>query len=145
VKTLELGEQQVTTKDKASLRIGVHATYRFVDAPKAVRAAKDPVDLLRNELRLALRAAVRARTLDALQDDESAINAEISAYLCGRFAEIGIEVRDIGVETFDLSDDAQHLRGEDLETLERITDKVGNMSVYGSLYGVLNELVRLKL
>ena len=35
------------------------------------------------------------------------------------------------------------LRLKELETLERITDKIGNISVYGGLDGVLNDLVRM--
>ncbi|MEO1035265.1 MAG: slipin family protein [Pseudomonadota bacterium] len=36
------------------------------------------------------------------------------------------------------------LRLKELETLEKITDKVGNISVYGGLDAVLNDLVRMK-
>ena len=35
------------------------------------------------------------------------------------------------------------LRLKELETLEKITDKIGNVSVYGGLDGVLNDLVRM--
>lgn len=35
------------------------------------------------------------------------------------------------------------LRLKELETLEKITDKIGNISVYGGLDGVLNDLVRM--
>ena len=37
---------------------------------------------------------------------------------------------------------ALHLK--ELETLEKVTEKIGNISVYGGLDGVLNELVRIK-
>ena len=36
------------------------------------------------------------------------------------------------------------LRLKELETLEKITDKIGNISVYGGLDSVLNDLVRMK-
>ncbi|MEL7313218.1 MAG: slipin family protein, partial [Pseudomonadota bacterium] len=36
------------------------------------------------------------------------------------------------------------LRLKELETLEKITDKIGNISVYGGLDAVLNDLVRMK-
>jgi regulator of protease activity HflC (stomatin/prohibitin superfamily) len=36
------------------------------------------------------------------------------------------------------------LRLKELETLEKVTDKVGNISVYGGLDSVLNDLVRMK-
>ena len=43
-----------------------------------------------------------------------------------------------------MESNAVALRLKELETLERVTEKVGNLSVYGGLDGVLNELVRLK-
>ena len=36
------------------------------------------------------------------------------------------------------------LRLKELETLEKVTENVGNLSVYGGLDSVLNELVHLK-
>jgi hypothetical protein len=36
------------------------------------------------------------------------------------------------------------LRLKELEALEKVADKVGNISVFGGLDGVLNELVRIK-
>ena len=43
-----------------------------------------------------------------------------------------------------MESNAVALRLKELETLEKVTEKVGNLSVYGGLDGVLNELVRLK-
>jgi regulator of protease activity HflC (stomatin/prohibitin superfamily) len=36
------------------------------------------------------------------------------------------------------------LRLKELEALEKVTEKIGNISVFGGLDGVLNELVRIK-
>ncbi len=36
------------------------------------------------------------------------------------------------------------LRLKELEALEKVTEKIGTLSVYGGLDGVLNELVRIK-
>jgi regulator of protease activity HflC (stomatin/prohibitin superfamily) len=36
------------------------------------------------------------------------------------------------------------LRLKELEALEKVTEKIGTISVYGGLDGVLNELVRIK-
>lgn len=43
-----------------------------------------------------------------------------------------------------MESNAVALRLKELETLEKVTEKVGTLSVYGGLDGVLNELVRLK-
>lgn len=42
-----------------------------------------------------------------------------------------------------MEDNPVALRLKELETLERITDKIGNISVYGGLEGVLQNLVKL--
>jgi regulator of protease activity HflC (stomatin/prohibitin superfamily) len=43
-----------------------------------------------------------------------------------------------------MESNAVALRLRELETLERVTENVGSLSVYGGLDGVMNELVRLK-
>ena len=43
-----------------------------------------------------------------------------------------------------MESNAVALRLKELETLEKVTEKVGNLSVYGGLDGVLNELISLK-
>ena len=186
VKTLEVQGQEILTRDKVSLRVNLTATYRFVDAEKAVRAAKDPLDHLYKEIQFGLRAAVGTRTLDALLEDKAAIDRVVADRVVERFAEIGISVEGVGVKDIILPGDMKGLLGKvveaekaaqanvirrreetnatrsllntakvmesntvalrlkELETLEKITEKVGSLSVYGGLDGVLNELVRLK-
>ena len=186
VKTLDVQGQEILTRDKVSLRVNLTATYRFVDAEKAARAAKDPLDHLYKEIQFGLRAAVGTRTLDALLEDKSVIDRIVAERVGERFAEIGIAVDSVGVKDIILPGDMKDLLGKvveaekaaqanvirrreetnatrsllntakvmesnavalrlkELETLEKVTEKVGNLSVYGGLDGVLNELVRLK-
>ena len=186
VKTLDVQGQEILTRDKVSLRVNLTASYRFVDAEKAVRAAKDPLDHLYKEMQFGLRAAVGTRTLDALLEDKSVIDRIVAERVGDRFADIGIAVDSVGVKDIILPGDMKHLLGKvveaekaaqanvirrreetnatrsllntakvmesnavalrlkELETLEKVTEKVGNLSVYGGLDGVLNELVRLK-
>ncbi len=186
VKTLEVQGQEILTRDKVSLRVNLTATYRYVDAEKAVRAAKDPLDHLYKEIQFGLRAAVGTRTLDALLEDKAAIDRAVAQRVVDRFAGIGIAVEGVGVKDIILPGDMKVLLGKvveaekaaqanvirrreetnatrsllntakvmesnavalrlkELETLEKITEKVGSLSVYGGLDGVLNEMVRLK-
>ena len=186
VKTLEVQGQEILTRDKVSLRVNLTATYRYVDAERAVRAAKDPLDHLYKEIQFGLRAAVGTRTLDALLEDKAAIDRAVAERVVERFAGIGIAVEGVGVKDIILPGDMKMLLGKvveaekaaqanvirrreetnatrsllntakvmesnavalrlkELETLEKITEKVGSLSVYGGLDGVLNELVRLK-
>ena len=59
VKTLDVQGQEILTRDKVSLRVNLTATYRFADALKAVRAAKDPLDHLYKEIQFGLRGCGR--------------------------------------------------------------------------------------
>lgn len=43
-----------------------------------------------------------------------------------------------------MEDNPVALRLKELETLEKVTEKIGSISVYGGLEGVLSELVRIK-
>src|SRR5690606_23805905 len=109
VKTLEVQGQEILTKDKVSLRINVTATYQFVDAAKAVRAVKDPLDHLYKETQFGLRAAVGTRTLGALLEDKTAIDREVAAHVLEHFAEIGLAVRSVGVKDIVLPGEMREL------------------------------------
>jgi regulator of protease activity HflC (stomatin/prohibitin superfamily) len=186
VQTLEVGGQEILTKDKVGLRINVTANYQFENVLKAVQAAKDPLDFLYKEIQFGLRAAVGTRTLDALLEDKVAIDHVVFDHVHDKFAELGIQVRGIGVKDIILPGDMKDILGKvveaekvaqanvirrreetnatrsllntakvmennpvalrlkELEALEKVTEKIGTLSVYGGLDGVLNELVRIK-
>ncbi len=186
VRALEIGGQEILTKDKVALRINLTANYQFTDAAKAAMAAQDPLDFLYKEMQFGLRAAVGTRTLDALLEDKGAVDKEVFEDVHDKFANIGIEVRGIGIKDIILPGDMKEtlrkvveaekvaqanvirrreetnatrsllntakvmednptaLRLKELETLEKVTEKVGNISVYGGLDGVLDQLVRIK-
>lgn len=186
VQTLEVSGQEILTRDKVSLRINLTATYQLIDAEKAVRTIKDPIDHLYKEVQFGLRGAVGTRILDTLLEDKSAIDTSVADHLKARFEAIGITVHSVGVKDIILPGDMKDLLGKvveaekaaqanvirrreetnatrsllntakvmetnevalrlkELETLEKITEKIGNISVYGGLDSVLNDLVRMK-
>jgi regulator of protease activity HflC (stomatin/prohibitin superfamily) len=186
VQTLEVGGQEILTKDKVGLRINLTANYQFDNVLTAVHAAKDPLDFLYKEIQFGLRAAVGTRTLDALLEDKGVVDEVVFDHVHGKFAEIGIKVRGIGVKDIILPGDMKEILGKvveaekaaqanvirrreetnatrsllntakvmensptalrlkELEALEKVTEKIGTISVYGGLDGVLNELVRIK-
>jgi regulator of protease activity HflC (stomatin/prohibitin superfamily) len=186
IQTLEVGGQEILTKDKVGLRINLTANYELENVLTAVQAAKDPLDFLYKEIQFGLRAAVGTRTLDALLEDKGAVDQVVFDFVHDKFAEIGIKVRGIGVKDIILPGDMKEILGKvveaekvaqanvirrreetnatrsllntakvmennptalrlkELEALEKVTEKIGTISVYGGLDGVLNELVRIK-
>lgn len=186
IKSLEVQGQEILTKDKVALRINVTATYQYVDAAKAFRMAKDPLDQLYKEIQFGLRAAVGTRKLDALLEDKTAIDGDVADHLGARFAEMGLSVISVGVKDIILPGDMKDLLGKvveaekaaqanvirrreetnatrsllntakvmesnavalrlkELETLEKITENVGDLSVVGGLDALMNGLVNIK-
>ena len=186
IMTLEVGGQEILTKDKVGLRVNVTANYEFENVLKAVQAAKDPLDFLYKEIQFGLRAAVGTRTLDVLLEDKGAVDRAVFDHVHDKFTEMGIQVRGIGVKDIILPGDMKDILGKvveaekvaqanvirrreetnatrsllntakvmednptalrlkELEALEKVTEKIGNISVFGGLDGVLNELVRIK-
>lgn len=186
IKALDVQGQEILTKDKVALRINVTATYQYVDAAKAVRVAKDPLDQLYKEIQFGLRAAVGTRKLDTLLEDKTAIDNDIADHLGARFSDIGISVISVGVKDIILPGDMKDLLGKvveaekaaqanvirrreetnatrsllntakvmesntvalrlkELETLEKITENVGDLSVVGGLDALMNGLVNIK-
>ena len=90
LRTLEVQGLEIQTRDKATLRVSLVATYRFVDAAQAARAVKAPLDHLYGEAERALRTAIGARTLDGVLE---AIEREVAAHLSEGFTGIGDAAR----------------------------------------------------
>jgi hypothetical protein len=97
VKALELGEQELLTKDKESLRVHLNASYRFRDAQLTVRTVRDPVDFVYKEIQLGLRSAVARRSLGALLEHKGSLDRDVFARVHDKLAALGIDLTEIGV------------------------------------------------
>ena len=97
VKALEVGEQELITKDKESLRVHLNASYRFRDVQLTVRSVRDPVDFLYKEIQLGLRSAVAKRSLGALLEHKGCIDRDVFARVHDKLAALGIDLTEIGV------------------------------------------------
>lgn len=184
--SVEVGGQELLTRDKVSLRVNLSASTRVVD-PVAARTGVAKVgEQVYRELQFALRQAVSARSLDELLGDKAALDAEILASVRARVAGLGTEVLGVGVkdvilpgemrEIFNavvqaekqaqanvvrrreeanatrsllntaklIEDNPVLMRLKELEALEKVTEKIDKLTVFGGLDGVLKQLVTMK-
>ncbi|MGP1952392.1 slipin family protein [Citrobacter freundii] len=182
LQVLEVGGQEILTKDKVNLRLNLAANWRYSDVLLAFGQLTKPLDHLYRELQFALREAVGTRTLDELQVIDEVVSAQVKA----RMTPFGIEVASLGVKDIVLPGDMKAilsqlveaeksaqanvirrreetaatrsllntakvmennpvaLRLKELETLERVAERIDKISVFGGLDQVLHGLVNIK-
>ncbi|MBN3833057.1 slipin family protein [Burkholderia sp. Ac-20344] len=186
VQALEVGGQEILTRDKVALRLNLSATWCYADVLHAFGQLQKPVEHLYRELQFALRAAVGTRSLDELLEDKQSIDDVVIAQVRARLGDSGVEVRSVGVKDIVLPGDMKTilaqvveaekaaqanvirrreetaatrsllntakvmeenptaLRLKELETLERVAERIDRISVFGGLDQVLNGLVSIK-
>jgi regulator of protease activity HflC (stomatin/prohibitin superfamily) len=186
LQVLEVGGQEILTKDKVNLRLNLAANWRYRDVLQAFAQLTKPLDHLYRELQFALREAVGTRTLDELLEDKQVIDDVVSAQVKDRMAPYGIDVASLGVKDIVLPGDMKTilsrlveaeksaqanvirrreetaatrsllntakvmennpvaLRLKELETLERVAERIDKISVFGGLDQVLHGLVNIK-
>lgn len=186
LQVLEVGGQEILTKDKVNLRLNMAANWRYSDVLQAFGQLTKPVDHLYRELQSALREAVGTRTLDELLEDKQIIDEIVSTQVKSRMTPFGIEVASLGVKDIVLPGDMKAilsqlveaeksaqanvirrreetaatrsllntakvmennpvaLRLKELETLERVAERIDKISVFGGLDQVLHGLVNIK-
>lgn len=96
VRSHEVTGHEVLTKDRVTIRVNLSATFRVVDAERAVTAVKDFDEALHRALSLAFRRRMGAMTLDRLLAEKGAVEdlPEVRAEM----AEIGIELREVALK-----------------------------------------------
>ena len=185
--SLEVAGQEILTKDKVSLRVNLSATFKVVDAVKAVTELANYKEFLYNELQLALRKAIGTKVLDVLLADKEAIDTFVRTIVAKKVADFGLTLLEVGVKdiilpgemktilnqvveaekaakaniikrreetaatrsllnTAKLMDQSATLRRlKELETLEKVADKVNNITVFGGLEGLTTDNIKLNV
>lgn len=180
---LDVTGQEVLTKDRVSIRVNLSATYKVVDAGKAITAVKSFEDTLYRALGHAFRKTLSTKTLDEVLAQKGRVDDEAAAEVRATVERAGLEVSAITLkdvilpgemrdilnrvveaekeaeagdirrreETADtrvllntakvMADNPAMLRLKELETLEAVADKVGNLTVHNGTKGLLDDLV----
>ncbi|MBN3801162.1 slipin family protein [Burkholderia sp. Ac-20392] len=186
LQAIEVGGQEILTRDKVALRLNLSATWCYADVLHAFGQLQKPVEHLYRELQFALRSAVGTRSLDELLEDKQSIDEVVITQVRARLGHSGVEVRSVGVKDIVLPGDMKTilaqvveaeksaqanvirrreetaatrsllntakvmeenptaLRLKELETLERVAERIDRISVFGGLDQVLNGLVSIK-
>lgn len=186
VQALEVGGQELLTRDKVSLRVNLAASLRVVDVVAARTKVAKYADFVYRELQYGLRRAVAGKTLDELLGDKASLDADIFGYVRGRVTDLGIELLGVGVKDVILPGEMKDIlnsvvqaekaaqanvirrreeanatrsllntarlieespvlmRLKELEALEKVTEKIDKLTVFGGLDGLMKQLVSLK-
>lgn len=185
LQTMEVGGQEILTKDKVSLRVNLSAAYQVTDPVKARKELVDFTGFLYRELQFALRQAIGTRSLDGLLGNKGELDRVIHDAVRDKVFAYGLEVMSVGVKdvilpgemkdilnqvveaekaaqaniikrreetaatrsllnTAKLMDENPILvRLKELEVLEKVTEKVDKLTVFGGLDGVMQDVVKI--
>lgn len=113
--TLDILGQEIMTADKVTLRLNAVATYRVVDACRAVCLPEDYKQAIYREAQLALRAVVGAREFDRLLSDKEVVAKDAAGVLAPRVAELGVEVVALGIRDLILPGEMKELMNKVME------------------------------
>lgn len=116
---LEVTAQEILTKDRVGIRVTLTAFYRIVDPEMAALASGDVPNTLYRLIQFAIREAVATRTLDDILAARDTIDSEVRSFVASRAAELGAEVKEIGVKDVILPGDVRELLNKVVEA-ERV-------------------------
>lgn len=116
---LEVTAQEILTKDRVGVRVTLTAFYQITDPEKAALSSGDVPGTLYRLVQFAIREAVATRTLDDILAARDTIDEEVRAFVRQRAAELGAEIKEIGVKDVILPGDVRDLLNKVVEA-ERV-------------------------
>jgi regulator of protease activity HflC (stomatin/prohibitin superfamily) len=185
LQTLEIGGQEILTRDKVTVRVNITATYQIVDAAVARVRVKDVCEHLYRTLQIAVRQTLGKRTLEEVLADKVDVDATVAAEVRLEVEGYGVRVGEIAIKDIILpghirdilnqvvtaekqaqanlirrreetaatrsllntaklmEDNPLLVRLKELETLERVADKVEKITVVDGFSGLLDGAVKI--
>ena len=101
--------QGLLTADKIEVRVTLIAQYRVTDPALALQSVENYVEQLHQELQLALRDVVAARTMDQLLEGRAEIGAELLRLSVERARRYGVELTRVGLRDVILPREVQRV------------------------------------
>src|SRR5580658_5235684 len=135
--TVEVPGQEILTKDKVTIRVNISAVFEVVNAATARAGAKDVNELLYRTLQIAVRQTLGKRALEEILAEK-----EAQANLIRRREETAATRSLLNTAKL-MEDNPLLVRLKELETLEKIADKVDKITVVGGLNSLLERTVTI--
>lgn len=110
--TVDIGGQEVLTKDKAQLRINFTMQYRVQDLTKALVDNKDFDKQLYIQMQMALREIVGRLTFDELMESKDQIATQVLANSTEKAELLGVELLGFGVKDIILPGDVKEIMNQ---------------------------------
>jgi regulator of protease activity HflC (stomatin/prohibitin superfamily) len=107
--------QGILTADRIEVRISLVAQYRVIDPVRAIQSVENYVEQLHQELQLALRDAIAARTLDQGLDNRAEIAAELQRVVGESAQRYGVELSRVGVRDVILPGEVRQVMMKEVE------------------------------
>jgi regulator of protease activity HflC (stomatin/prohibitin superfamily) len=182
---IEVGGQELITKDRVTIRANINANWQITDPIKATSIYESINSIVYKEIQFAIRQLIGSRTLDQILDEKELLEIELNKMISPNIAQNGILINEIGIKDIILpgeirqlmnkvveaerqamanvikrreetaatrsllntaklmEDNPTLLRLKELESLEKIVEKIEQLNVYGGLDGVMNNLVKI--
>ena len=112
---VDVAGQELLTKDRINLRMTLTCWYVITDPVKVKTRVANYADHLYKEIQFSLRDAVGAKTLDELLDDKDSLNTVILRDVQPKLAEVGVEVRSVGLKDVILPGDMRTIVNKVIE------------------------------
>jgi regulator of protease activity HflC (stomatin/prohibitin superfamily) len=112
---LDVGGQEIMTRDKVTLRLNAQVTYQVTDPHRSVTAVENLSQSLYREAQLALRAIIGAYLLDALLEGKDRLAGEMEQALTRRQSEFGVRIIGIGIRDLILPGEMKDLLNKVIE------------------------------
>ena len=96
--TLEVGGQEILTRDRVSIRVNLTAKYKVTDPVAAVGTSKDFAEALYRALQHAFRVSLGSKTLDDILAKKVAVDAQAAKSVRTEMAALGLDVGEIAVK-----------------------------------------------
>lgn len=107
--------QGILTADRIEVRISLVAQYRVTNPAQAIQAVENYADQLHQELQLALRDVIAARTLEQVLDNRSEITTELHRLTGEPAKRYGVEVNRVGIRDIILPGEVRQLMMLEIE------------------------------